>query len=117
MEYHKDEIKEGMRKYQLVISDTCSINKTGTIDLKQKFETLWNKFKADKPSREELEQDIADFREKSSDNVAQELPKPRVPVFCMVGSEAQLYMQELLDYVVKNILKLKKTEFRKWPQV
>ena len=106
-----------MRKSQLMISDACSIYETGTMDLQEKFKTLRNKFKADKPSREELEQDIADIREKSSDKVAQELPKPRVPVFCMVGSEAQLYMQELLDYVVKNILKLKKTEFRKWPQV
>ena len=76
-----------------MISDACSIYETGTMDLKEKFETLWNKFKALKPSREELELlDIADIREKSSDKVAQELLKPRVPAFCMVGSEAQLHM-------------------------
>ena len=117
MEYHKEEIKERMRKSQLMISDACSIYETGTMDLQEKFETLRHKFKADKPSREELEQDIAEIREKSNDKITPELPKPRVPVFCMVGSEAQLYMQELLGYVVKNIFKLKKTEFRKWPQV
>ena len=52
-----------MRKSQLMISDACSIYETGTMNLQEKFKTLQNKFKADKPLREELEQDIAVIRE------------------------------------------------------
>ena len=116
-DYHKKEMEDRVRKSQLMISDGCKIFEAGTMDYQSKFEALREKFNAEKPTRYEVEDDIVGMREKAKPLGEFEMPKPRVPVYCMVASEAQIYMQELMDFIVKQVLKLKKTDFRRWPQV
>ena len=117
MDYHKKEIEDRVKKSQLMISDGCKIFEAGTMDYQSKFEALREKFNAEKPTRDEVEDDIVGMREKAKSVGEFEMPKLRVPVYCLVASEAQIYMQEFMDFIVKQILKLKKTDFRKWPQV
>lgn len=117
LDFHKIEIEDRMKKSQLMISDGCKIFETATMDIQSKFEALREKFKAEKPTREEVEQDIVGIRENAKTLEDPEMPRPRVPVFSLIAAEAQMYMQELMDYIVKHVLKLKKNDFRRWPQV
>ena len=117
LDFHKIEIEDRMKKSQLMISDGCKIFETATMDIQSKFEALREKFKAEKPTREEVEQDIVGIRENAKTLEDPEMPRPRVPVFSLIAAEAQVYMQELMDYIVKHVLKLKKNDFRRWPQV
>ena len=117
LDFHKIEIEDRMKKSQLMISDGCKIFETDTLDIQSKFKALRDKFKAEKPSREEVEEDIAEMRNNAKTLEDPEMPKPRVPVYSLIAAEAQVYMQELIDFMVKNVLKLKKKDFRRWPQV
>ena len=38
------------------------------------------------------------------------MPKPRIPVYHLTQEEAADYFQELISFIQRNILKVKKTE-------
>ena len=110
---HQEELNEAMRQTQMMLASACCTSEADNLSIPEKFQQLRKQFEAPQPSAEEVQQEINDL----SNNIPIEstFPKPRVPVYLMTIDESQLYMQELLDYIVKTHLHLKATQFRKWP--
>ena len=98
-----------------MVTAACQIADAPHMTIPDKFSALRGHFGAREPTREETEQDILDIRRKN-DVSEPELPRPRVPVFLLTVAEAQMYMQLLVDWIVRVVLKVKQQEFRRWPQ-
>ena len=43
------------------------------------------------------------------------LIKPKLPVYDLIIEEASTYMQDVMDFIMVHVLKLKTSEFWKWP--
>ena len=114
---HEEEIKERMEKTQMMIAEGVRTVGAPNLTMQDKFEKLRENFEATKPSQEEIEQDINDLTKKTSPETNPELPKPRVPVYELITTEAAIYMQEVMDFIMKYKLGVKRSVFRKWPQV
>ena len=84
-----------------MISYGCKIFEACKMYYQSKFEAVREKFNSETPTQDEVEDDIFGMREKAKSVGDLEMPKPRVPVYCMVASEAQIYMQEFMDFIVQ----------------
>ena len=71
----------------------------------------------EKKSMETLEKEIEEVRSAARDNEEEkEVPKPRISVYHLTQEEAADYFQELLSFTQRNILQVKRTEFRNFWQ-
>ena len=116
LDNNRQEIELAMRQTQLMLAQACRTAEASHLSIPEKFKSIREQFGATTPTREETQEDIDQLRSKNALK-EQEIPVPRVPVFLLTVAEAQLYLQELLDFIVKSILQVKQTEFRRWPQV
>lgn len=66
-----------------------------------------------KLSAEEVQEELNDLRNDLP--IESTFPTPRVPVYLMTIVELQLYLQDLVAYILKTDLQLKANQFRKWP--
>ena len=117
MEENREKLEEAMIETQMMINNAVKTADADHISLTGKFDQLRAQFGAEAPSFEETEADIEALRTKNKEGKEEEIPKPLWPVYLLNVAEAQLYLQDLLDYIVKNILKVKTTDFRRWPKI
>ena len=107
-----------MRQTQLMLGQACRTVDATHLSIPDKFRNLREQFGAPTPTREEIQQGIDELRHKNAEQVQEvPIPRPRVPVFLLTVAEAQLFLQELIDFIVKSVLKVKQSKFRRWPQV
>ena len=114
---HETEIEEAMNASQMQINSAVRISEADHLSLPQKLDKMRAEFGAEAPSREETELDIEILRKGAATDCVKDVPTPPFPVYLLNIGESQLYLQDLMDFIVKNVLKVKMTSFRKWPQV
>ena len=102
-----------MEETQVLLTAATADMSSANLTMEEKFSKVWEKFKVEKKSIETLEKEIEEVRSAARDNEEKkEVPKPRIPVYHLTQEEAADYFQELLTFIQRNILKVKRTEFR-----
>ena len=106
-----------MEETQVLLTAATADMSSANLTMEEKFSKVWEKFKVEKKSIETLEKEIEEVRSAARDNEEKkEVPKPRIPVYHLTQEEAADYFLELLSFIQRNILKVKRTEFRNFWQ-
>ena len=114
LDEHEEELRRRMEETQVLLTAATADMSSANLTMEEKFSKVWEKFKVEKKSVETLEKEIEEVRSAAMRNEKEkEMPKPRIPVYHLTQEEAADYLQELLSFIQRNILKVKRTEFRK----
>ena len=115
LDEHEEELRRRMEETQVLITAATADMSSANLTMEEKFSKVWEKFKVENKSIETLEKEIEEVRSAARDNEEEkEVPKLRIPVYHLTQEEAADYFQELLSFIQRNILKVKRTEFRNY---
>ena len=106
------EIKKAMEETQIELAEATDIRTNPGLSEHEKFAKLSHIF--DGYTSEEIDVQIKDDLLEIAAQRETDF-RPEIPVYAMTGDEAMQYLQRLLDHIQREVKKLKRTHFRKWP--